>query len=342
MILFKRKVIPFCLFVVNLSSFQNEWTWSYQKKIDKEFKSKLGTKFWVFYRTEVPNYNQLIFSWNSYRPIEGYFSFYIQVRNSITKKWSKWFKMIDWGKDIQQSYSTIINGDISYHFVRLEIPKNEFSDGFKLKIESEKNAELSNLKMINICISNLSKFLPQAVDKNILKLPSVHVKNIPKKSQILLDHIDNKKMCSPTSTSMLISYLKKKEINAIDFAMNAYDNGLKVYGSWPFNAAHAFEKCPIYFFKVMRLNSFNELHSYLMKGLPVVVSVRGKLIGAPQEYNSGHLLLVNGWDQRNKAVRVHDPAFDQNYKVEHKYKIKTFLQAWERSHRLSYVVEKRY
>ncbi len=73
--------------------------------------------------------------------------------------------------------------------------------------------------------------------------------------------------------------------------------------------------------------------------MPVVVSVRGYLQGAPQEYKQGHLLLVVGWDQATQSVICHDPAIFGDQVVEYAYDLSDFLRAWELSHRLAYVVD---
>jgi hypothetical protein len=155
---------------------------------------------------------------------------------------------------------------------------------------------------------------------------------------MMLNHHKKEVLCSPTSCSMLVSYLMKKRIDPVLFADNAYDAGLNAYGSWPFNVAHAFEVCKgKYLFHVERLSSFSSLYHYLRKKIPVVVSVRGKIIGAPKEYNDGHLLLVVGWDQYHKKVICHDPAIAHSKETRVAYDARSFIRAWELSRRLAYI-----
>ena len=154
---------------------------------------------------------------------------------------------------------------------------------------------------------------------------------------MVLHHPKKEVLCSPTSSSMVTGYLTQKHVDSIGFARKAYDNGLNAYGSWPFNTAHAFEYAKGRFlFRVQRLASFAELHRLLKRKIPVVVSVRGKIAGAPQEYKEGHLLVVVGWNKEKKKVLCHDPAFTSNDKVRVSYDMRSFLAAWERSRRLAY------
>jgi len=137
-----------------------------------------------------------------------------------------------------------------------------------------------------------------------------------------------------------VSYLTKQPIDPISFAEGAFDHGLDTYGSWPFNMAHAFERTNgTVSFATARLNSFKDIHRLLSNGLPVMVSVRGDLSGAPKAYENGHLMVVVGWDAQNKSVICHDPAFEKNEQTVTKYPIDSFLTAWERSRRLSYIAK---
>lgn len=318
---------------------QEDWTWSYRKCFRVSDAKSLSEKNNVIYSKEkVPKFTQLIFSWNAHRPEKGFLRFFVQSRNSITKQWGQWYKMADWGKDAQHSHC-IKDGDCNYLHVRLEVPEGKLADGFRIKIEAHEGATLSTIRMLSVCISDLAKFGKDSLHEYVDKLDSVHIKKIPKISQMKLDHEHNTRMCSPTSMCMLVGYLTKKEIDPIDFALKSYDNGLEAYGSWPFNTAHAFERCSKYFFRVVRLPSFKDLHSYLMRGMPVVVSVRGSIPSGPQSYPNGHLILIAGWNKKNKKVICHDPAFKEHADVAHEYDIKGFCDAWRLSHHLSMVPE---
>jgi hypothetical protein len=104
--------------------------------------------------------------------------------------------------------------------------------------------------------------------------------------------------------------------------------------------AHAFEEAEgKMLFAVSRFNSFENLYNHLRKGIPVAVSVRGHIHGAPRTYNNGHLLVVVGYDSKTKQVICHDPAVSETKLVKIKYPLKSFLQAWERSHRLAYLAD---
>ena len=296
-----------------------------------------------YVRSESMGYNpqytfsQLIFSWNAERPQQGLFRFSLRVRCLETKRWSPWYSMMEWGAGVQQSFVTKNKDPYSeYLYVRLEMLKGALADNFQIKIEAVDGADLSLLRLINVCISDYSKFSHENVSQ-YSKLNSVYVEGVPMRSQKALDHPDNKVLCSPTSLSMMMSYLTQTLIDPIEVADGVYDNGLAAYGSWPFNTAYAYERSGgNILFKVIRLSSFYNLYTELKNGMPVVVSVRGELAGAPQPYPHGHLLVVVGYDAQSQQVICHDPAHQFDSEVMVRYNLADFLTAWERSYRLSY------
>jgi len=323
------------------AEFPKQWTWFHRKTftIDEQVENKCKKEV-ICSKVDLPDFTQLVFSWNALRPEKGHFTFYAQVRNAQTKQWSKWHRMIEWGSDDKQkSFKTEADGISSYHHVRLEAPETKTADAFRIKAETSHGAQLSLIKSLGVNVSNLRNFGTE-VNKNF-DIPSVYIKGVPRLSQFELTHPRNDGLCSPTSCTMLMSFLLAKHIDPIDFAEKSFDTGLDKYGSWPFNTAHAFERADgTVSCAVLRLNSFKNLYDHLCKKIPVAVSVRGFIKGAPRTYDKGHLLLVVGFDAAKKEVICHDPAVSQAQQAQKRYQLKDFLQAWERSHRLAYIAER--
>jgi peptidase C39-like protein len=330
-------------FVISTQTFaeNKQWTWFHRKSFSENEQEINKQKHSIaFAKIDLPEFTQLVPSFNVYpRPEKkGHFTFYAQVRNAKTKKWSKWHRMITWGAQEQKSFKTQSDGITSYHHVRLE-SVHDTADAFAIKIASEDGADLSLIKSFAVNVSNLHEFNPEK--ESIMALVrSVYIKGVPCISQFELSHPRNDGLCSPTSCTMLTSYLLAKQIDPIAFAEKSHDQGLDKYGSWPFNMAHAFEQSQgKIFFAVTRLNSFKNLYDHLCKGIPVVVSVRGHLNGAPRIYHNGHLLVVIGYDSTTKEVICHDPAVPESKLTKKRYALKNFMEAWERSHRLAYLAE---
>lgn len=328
-----------CLFLFFTLQGQN-WTWLYKKSFNPiEVEAHQYRTNLLFSKENTPLFSQLIFSWNGLKPKKGFYRFKVRVRNAAKKTWYAWHTMAEWGENVQRSFLDKTVFGTQFHHVRLEVPNKHLADALNIKVEACNGADCSLLRNLYVSISNLGIFKSESLEL-VHDLCPIHIKKVPTYSQMELDHPKKEVLCSPTSCSMLISYLLNKKIDPVHFAQSVHDKGLDAFGSWPFNIAHAYEFCNEgYGFRVQRLPSFTALHSLLQKKIPVVVSVRGSLEGAPKEYNDGHLLVVVGWDPKQKKVICHDPAFESSEKTCVFYGIKSFLQAWERSRRLAYVAE---
>ncbi len=320
---------------------QGRWTWLYRKLFSAQEQQNCSQRKQVlFTKNGVKPFTQLVFSWNALRPKSGYFSFWVQTRDAGTKKWGRLHRMMDWGAQIQKSYFDKSDGYTKYVHVRLETEQGKQADAFRIKIMGQNGADLGLLRGLGVALSNFKSFKPEHIDSRLAALPSLHIKNVPQVSQMVLDHPEKKSICSPTSCSIVTSYLSGNKVDPGTFADGAFDHGLQIYGSWPFNMAHAFEQGDgaIWFFTA-RLNSFKDLYRQIQRGIPAVVSVRGWLTGAPKEYDKGHLLVVVGWDAYKKEVICHDSALPEHNQTVKRYPIQSFVRAWERSHRLTYIAE---
>lgn len=317
------------------------WTWLNKKQFtarERLMHKQVGQA--VCSSSDVPLFTQLVFSWNAFRPVYGYFSFHVRVRDAATKCWSGWHKMIDWGNGIQRSYASKADSIAQYHHVRLEVASPSKADAFAIRIESHEGADLSLVHACTVNCTDFTAFVSEVHSVESQPFSSILVHGVPVLSQFEVKHPRNDGLCSPTSCTMLTGYLLKKELDPHVFAESSFDHGLDQYGSWPFNTAHAFAACDGKVgFAVGRLNSFAGIYQRLMKGIPVVVSVRGALAGAPKTYPHGHLLVVVGYDAKVKQVLCHDPAAPTAAQAQQRYALTDFVRAWERSKRLSYLAE---
>lgn len=320
------------------------WTWTYSKHLALSNSDCLLPT--IYLRGEDLGHNatrafsQLVFSWNAERPAVGFFRFSARVKYKNSREWSPWCPMMEWGAGIQRSFVRKgLDPHSEYLYVRLEMLHGIMAEDFQIKMEAIEGADVRSLVLASVCVSNFHSFYSENT-ADYEKLTSLYIDGVPLRSQMLLDHPRNSVLCSPTSLSMVAHYLSKQDIDPVNFSEGVFDNGLGVYGSWPFNIAHAYERCGgNVLFKVSRLSTFRHLYDYLAQGVPIVVSVRGELVGAPQPYPHGHLLVVIGYDARTGQVVCHDPAHKTDGDVLTRYDLGAFLAAWERSYRLAYVAQ---
>ncbi len=334
---------------VDASEAQELIPWSrVYKKIytEEECDRHCFSKELLFTHSKAIPFTQLIVSFNVDRPTDGSFDFFLRVhtQGKNNNEWGPWSKIASWSDSAQKSFFSK-NYDATFNYVRLEMNtvllEDSYGDGFQLRVEKTKTATLDAVKGLFVCASNYKEFKPERPYLASKGLASVRVKGVLKKSQKLIDHPRIGALCSPTTLSMVLEFLMQESIDPLETARNVYDEGLDVFGSWPFNMSYAFEKTNgLFFFYVARLSSFSQLHT-ILSFMPVGLSVRGAIKGARKNYPSGHFLVVVGYDADKKQVICFDPAFDTLDKVEVAYDIAEFLPAWERSNRLIYRVQSR-
>ncbi len=319
------------------------WNTVYKKIFTQsERVHRIGSCSMIISRSNTMPFSQLIFSWNGLKPKMGYYVFWVQVRDRKTHSWGNWHKMIEWGAMRQRSYAHFGNDVFSaYHHVRLEVDPSRLADAYRIKIVAHEGADLSLLYSYCVNLADFNKFTPEDIVELASHLKkSIHLVGISKEAQFSVDHKDNRRICSPTCCAILTKYLAGTHIDPAYMADEVYDEGLGSYGAWQFNTAALFHynKQRACFF-VIRPNSFYELYQQLKRGIPVIVSVRGSIDGAPQEYPSGHLILIVGYDTDTQSVICHDSATHDVKTVLKYYPLESFVRAWENSRRLTYWVD---
>jgi hypothetical protein len=160
-------------------------------------------------------------------------------------------------------------------------------------------------------------------------------------SQMALTTENCMRLCSPTSITAVIRFLSSSnDLLPVTFASQVLDTHFDIYGNWILNVAQAsHELQDNWDCYVVRLTSFNQIIHQLSKGYPVVVSIQGDLPGSCLPYQAGHLLVVKGYDSKNKEVICMDPAFPKNELTLIRYPFAHFLAAWQRRFGLAYIFE---
>lgn len=290
-------------------------------------------EFYFWKQTNINPFNELIFSWNGSRPKKGAYIFYIAVKSG---KWSKWMKYAKWSADDQKTFKS--NWDNSFARNNLDVialRENQLADGFQIKIVATDGASCKDLDALMVSVSNLKKFKPCTLPEIKTK---VQISTIFPKSQMVLATPRFRDLCSPTSTTVAINaLLKKPAVNPISFANKSLDTEHNIHGNWILNTAEAYlflkDK---YFVFPKRLNSFNEVVAQLQKQVPVVVSVKGAIKGAPLEYKNGHLMTVIGYDPASKEVILVDTAHPSDESTIVRYSFEEFNNAWATRKNLCY------
>lgn len=262
---------------------------------------------------ELEPFDELIFSWEASRPEKEGYLFQISIFNG---KWSSWIDYAFWGSTnqytLQPSQDCIMT---------------EGATGFRVRVKGERMC-----RTLHAC-ATLKK-------EHRVGLGQGHYSTIklgvPGLSQMALADPRAKRLCSPTSTTAVVRYLTKRKLDPLQFADLVWDSQHDIYGNWILNTAEAACQLGTTAY-VARLTSFDPIYASLKRGFPVVVSVRGPLTGSAQEYASGHLIAVIGYDPEKNTVLCMDPAFPTDDKTLTSYPLADFLTAWNRRHGVAYL-----
>lgn len=277
----------------------------------------------------VAPFDELMLTWNGSRPPTGHYSIYVSLK---TDKWSPYLLYASWGKDLQSSFLSALEGcPFRVYQDVVELKNGGKATGFQVKIVPENGAELHHLRSLHVFING-----GDSSEKNV-DLDSIYL-NVNGLSQITLPHPRAKDLCSPTSTTAAVRYLLNQDsLDPVLFAERSRDQGFDIFGNWVLNVAESSSVLgPAWDCWVGRLTGFGDIYERLCQKIPVVVSVRGPLVGSALPYAKGHLLVVIGYDALHEKVLCMDPAFSSDEKTHVSYPLRDFVEAWERRGRIAY------
>ncbi|WP_254843091.1 peptidase C39 family protein [Deinococcus marmoris] len=149
---------------------------------------------------------------------------------------------------------------------------------------------------------------------------------VPGRSQMIYPN-GGEVWCSPTSVSMILGFWKRP-VRVPDAARATFDPAYDGFGNWPFNTAYAATQGLQGL--VTRMGSLRDAEAYLVRGLPLAVSLRlkaGELPGAPLSWSNGHLLVLRGFDAGGNPM-VNDSAARSDDTVSRVYPRAVFERLW--------------
>jgi Peptidase_C39 like family len=304
-----------------------------------QLKHRLLTKLekeknlFVWEETLLRPFDELIISWNAKRPLQG--AYLIQASLLITE-WSPWMDYAFWGAHSQYTFKeSLAEASLKIDQDIIEVLEGKKAHGFKIRIIATENVSLEQFHMLHISATDSA-----AHEIDLRTYENVFIDlQVPICSQMSLPDERRFRLCSPTATTAVINFLSNSlDLSPLQFADAVKDVAFDMYGNWILNTAQAscqLEK-PWHCF-VARLTSFNQIINQLKVGYPVVVSIKGPLNGSALPYESGHLLVVKGYDSKKQRVFCMDPAFPTDELTEVSYDLNDFLIAWGRRMGIAYI-----
>ena len=251
----------------------------------------------------------------------------VQVAVKTDKGWSGLYKLFYLSKNYKKTFSNLKDNFISRKADTV-LPRQK-ATAFKLQITL-----LGNVKINLITAALTNKNIKHNAE---LSLESLGVKNIElpikpiSQKEYKIKSLRNE-ICSPTSLTMALNYFGKKAL-LDDTLKGVFDEGAKIYGTWPFNTAYAGEmglKCC-----VTRCSSLAQAEAEIYQARPLIISIsfkNGELKNAPVKKTDGHLILLCGLDENGDFVAI-DPAAKTAKTARRIYSRKDLAKVWLKNKR---------
>lgn len=275
---------------------------------------------------EITNCSTMVASFNSDTSMGGTVEIALRV---VTKQGtSQWFSYGQWG--LKRGFNGSVNSQqdhlASMQIDRLVVAPDITVVGVQFKV---------TLRRVHVIDPSptLTRVMLTTTRANVNYqydyIPEIDYA-VPVRSQMVVPEIGNV-ICSPAALAMVMSYYGNV-VDVIDVANNVYDNTANTYGNWTYNVAYAAEQG--YRAYVYYCQNRCELFDILAEGYPVIASIRTQsreqLLGAPQAYPGGHLVVVRGSTNTLDGAKliVNDPAGKSDQQVVNQYDVEDFMQAW--------------
>ncbi len=270
------------------------------------------------------DFDQLIPSWNAVTPPGTWIE--VLVRADFDGRWAKWYNLGIWasGKETIERHSVKLQGDTDGYVAAdtlILTDKKATVTAYQIKVR---------LFSVNGTSTPAVRYISSATSTTPVKKSEPSTGNpaywnklleVPECSQMV--YVGGNVWCSPTSTSMVLSYWGEGpgtcEGGVLAAKDGIYDRIFGGTGNWPFNTAYAAT------FglqgSVRRFSSMNQIEEWVAKGVPVIISFawgNGDLTGAAVDSSNGHLVVVVGFDDKGNPI-INDPAAATNEEVQRTY-----------------------
>lgn len=281
-------------------------------------------------------WDELIASWNAELKPDGYLK--IEVRAIYTNRTTKWFALGLWSVDpARHPRASVkgqrdVDGDVDTDMLQLKEPAERVQVRVTLGSTSGRKPKL---KFLSLAVLD-SKFKPAPRPPH--RAAWGKLLDVTERSQMAYPNGDV--LCSPTTTSMLLSYWSQKlnrpglDCDVPEVVKGVYDPVWGGTGNWVFNTAYAgsFRWMRAY---TTRLSDVAELEGFIARGIPVGLSVCYNRLRGKGPEPSGHLVVLVGFTQTGDVI-INDPGSSKN--VRKTFPRANLIDAWAYSKNAVYLV----
>lgn len=281
-------------------------------------------------------WDELIVSWNAEIPAGA--GLMIEARALYPDHQTRWFIMGLWSANPALHPRTSVRGQqnddggVDTDTLRVKQPTERVQLRVTLVADGKRKPKL---KFLGLSLLD-SKAAPARLPPN--RSAWGKTINVPERSQMAYEHGDV--LCSPTTVSMLLGYWSQRlDRPALDpdvpkVAEQVYDPQWGGTGNWVFNTAYAgsFRGLRAY---TTRLSDLSELEDFIVRGIPVGLSLCYNRLRGKSREPSGHLVVCVGFTDGGDVI-VNDPGTSVG--VRKTFPRANLMDAWAYSKNTVYLV----
>ncbi len=280
-------------------------------------------------------WDELIASWNSGGSAGE--SLKIEVRAIYAESTSKWFTMGLWATDPAKHPRESVRGqqDADGKVNTDTLVLKEPAERVQLRVTLSGGKNPAKLKFLSLSLLD-RKATPPPLPPNRAAWGKLIA--VPERSQMAYEN--GGVICSPTTVSMLLAFWSQRldrpglDQDVPEVVKGVYDPQWGGTGNWVFNTAYAgsFRGMRAY---TTRLSDISEVEAFIVRGIPVGLSLCYNRLRGKSREPSGHLLVCVGFT-KNGDVIVNDPGTSR--KVRKVFPRANLLDAWAYSKNTVYLV----
>jgi len=280
-------------------------------------------------------WDELIASWNA--GVSAVAGLKIEVRAIYSDHKTKWFTMGLWATDPAKHPRESVRGqqDADGEVDTDTLVLKETAERVQLRVTLSGGKNPAKLKFLSLSLLD-RKATPPPLPPNHAAWGQLIA--VPERSQMAYEN--GGVICSPTTVSMLLAYWSQRldrpglDQDVPEVVKGVYDPQWGGTGNWVFNTAYAgsFRGMRAY---TTRLSDISEVEDFIVRGIPVGLSLCYNRLRGKSREPSGHLVVCVGFTKHGDVI-VNDPGTSK--KVRKIFPRAILLDAWAYSKNTVYLV----
>lgn len=283
------------------------------------------------------NFNEIVPSWNAQTPHDTGVFFEIRVR--CAADWSPWLFIGEWGRTIPSEHLERFDGGrIAQDNLQLKTPANAVQMRVTFTSFNLDPSAVPSLRRLRVIYSGVPPESQRSKWKQSKPVATGWARDLPVPYRAQGDSPPNLsyQLCSPTSTSMVLSYWGVDR-PTLENALAIYDPDHEMFGNWGRAVQYAGSLGLDAWLE--RFRNWDQVKTKIAAGQPVIASIKfnaGEFPSSVLHSSKGHLIVIRGFTPAGDVI-CNDPGNRARGK-DVVYKADELAHAWFDKGGVGYVI----